>query len=423
MKSILNFLSSFSNRSGNYILAASISSRFLSFFASWIALQIILDKKLGLVIFAYQIVLFIAPIANLGINQGLIRYGAFLKNDEEKNRLFAFVFKKGLVITFCFTILIIFLSNFLNFKIPQTSIYLKILSLIFITQFLFEILQIQFRLQKKNKTFAFSEFTYNIILVILVFSLSFYFKELGYAIALVLTPLLTFLVFIKKIKINWIKNNYFDFINFSFWRYSFFASLSNVTSILLISIDIFLIGHLMSNMEMVTAFKYVSIIPFSILFLSRAVMATDFVEFTEKISNKNFINKYIKNYIILFSFISVGFLTLILLFGKFMLSLFNPEYVSYFPTLVILTIGIAGILILRGIFGNLLSSIGKSNVNFIIISVAIVLNIILNYYLIPIYGIYGAAITSAFLMWFTGVFCMVFFFYYFNKIIHTNDDK
>jgi len=423
LKSLFNFLSSFSRRSGNYILAASIISRLLSFIASWIALQIILDDKLGVVIYAFQIVLFISPIASLGINQGLIRYGSFLKTNEEKNNLFSLILKKGLLISVIFTVLTILISTLITFNTPITSFYLKLLALVFISQFSFEILQIQFRLLKKNKTFAFAEFIYNIILVLLVFSLSFYLKELGYAIALVLTPLLTFLIFIKRIKFNWKLTKHFDFIDFSFWRYGVFASMANVTSVLLISIDILLIGNLMSNMELVTAFKYVSIIPFSILFLSRAVMATDFVEFTEKLTNKNFIYSYIKNYMILFSFISIGFLIVIFLFGKIFLKFFDANYVVHYPTLIVLSIGISGILILRGIFGNLLSSIGKSHINFIIISFAILLNIALNYYLIPTYGIFGAAMTSAFLMWFTGILCMVFFFYFYTKFVTQTPHK
>ena len=412
-----NFLISFSSRSGNYILIASIVSRLLSFFASWIALQIIPDKELGIVIFAFQFILFVSPIASAGLNQGLIRYGSFLKTIEEKNKLFSFILKKGLLITSLSTLLTIIFTFIFQFNTPETSYYLRLLSLAFITQFLFEILQIQFRLQKKNKKFAFAEIIYNSILVILIFVLSYYLKEQGYAIALIITPLLAFVYFIKDIDFKWFHKKYFNFIDFSFWRYGFFASMSNVTTILLVSVDILLIGYLMTDMKMVTTFKYISIIPYSILFLPRAFMSTDFVIFTEKITDKEFIYDYIKNYILLFSIIGIGFLMIILLFGKFILSIFDQEYIIYFSTLVVLSIGIIGILILRGLFGNLLSSIGKSHISFIIILIAIILNLVSNYFLIPIYGIFGAAITSAFLMWFTGILCMVFFFYYFDKFI------
>jgi O-antigen/teichoic acid export membrane protein len=67
------------------------------------------------------------------------------------------------------------------------------------------------------------------------------------------------------------------------------------------------------------------------------------------------------------------------------------------------------------LFGNLLSSIGKIELNYYIISIAIVINIISNYYLIPLYGIKGAAITSAILMWFTGILSWLSFLYFFRK--------
>ncbi len=409
------FIKEFLNRSGNYILISSIFSRLLSFFASWIALQLIPDKELGIVIYAFQIILFISPIASFGLNQSLIRYGAKLKSIEEKNKLFSFTLTRGLIICVVIAFFIVICSFFMNFEDNNTSFYIRLLSIAFITQFLFEILQIQFRLQKKNKSFAITEFTYNIVLVITVFLLSYFFKEFGYAIAIIATPLFLFLIFYKKLKINWKQKNSFDFINFSYFRYGFFASMSNVTTTLLISIDILLIGYLLSSMEMVTVFKYVSIIPYSLLFLSQVVITTDFVEFTEKVSNKKYIFNYIKNYITLFTIISLGCIVVILLFGKFFLSIFDPTYVNYFSTLVILTIGITGILILRGVFGNLLSAIGKAHVNFIVTTIAVILNVIFNYYLIPKYGVFGAAITSASLMWFTGVLCMILFFYHYKK--------
>ena len=418
MKNISSFINGFKNRSGHFVMISSIVSRLLSFLASWIALQLIPDKKLGVVIYAFQISLFLTPIANLGLNQGLIRYGALLSSIKEKNELFLFVLKRGVIFTSLFSLAVSIFSIFVNFKNPSTTLYLQLFSISFITQFIFQIVQIQFRLQKKNKSFAIAEFTYNVILVLLVFSLSYYFNELGYVIALVSTPLITFLLFIKKLHIKERNNIHFDFINNKFWSYGFFASLATVTTTLLVSIDILLIGHLIPDISMVTVYKYVSLIPFSLIFISHVVITTDFVEFTENIKNKSYIYKYIKNYIIIFSVISSVILILILTFGKFILSLFDPSYVNYFSTLVILTLGIIGILTIRGVFGNLLSSIGRVSDNFTITTIAIVLNIALNYYLIPIYGIFGAALTSAVLMWITGLLCMLFFFYHYKTFLN-----
>lgn len=415
MKGILQFISSFFSRAGNYVFSASVISRLLSFIASWIALQLIPNKELGIVIYGFQIISFIIPIAGLGLHQGLIRYGAQLKSDEDKNNLFIYALKKGISLNFLLIGIVIISSFIINFELKEIRFYLILLSFSISTHYIFELIKIQYRLQKNNKLYAYSELAYSIVLVVLVFILSYYFKELGYAISLVFTPLFISLIFINKLKINWKKYVKSDIINFTFWKYGFFASLSNVTSQLLIAIDILLIEFFIKDMESITAYRYVALIPYSLLFLSQVVIITDFVNFTEKIYNKLYIKKYIINYIKLFSIISLVIIAFIYLFGSKILVIFDAEYSNYNSSLLVLTIGISGILILRGLFGNLLSSIGKAHINFIITTIAIILNIILNYSLIPKYGILGASITTAILMWFTGILSALLFFYYFKK--------
>jgi len=416
MRNKIDFINNFLGRSGGFIFSSSVISKGLSFFASWIAIKLIPNKDLGAVIFAFQIIAFIIPVAGLGLEQGLLRYGALLKSSIEKNKLFIYTLKYGILVSFILIGLIIFSTFFIEFKLGKTKSYLILLSLALTSHYIFGIIKIKFLLDKKNKLFSFVDLTYNILFVLLVFLLSYYLNELGYAISIILVPLITSLLFINKTKpLKWNKTLDTRITNFVFWKYGFFASLSNVTTQLLISIDIILIGIILNNLELVTAFKYISLVPFSFLFLSQAVMTTDFVDLTEKINDKKYILNYIKNYLKLFSLISIGCLIFISLFGTYILSFFEKEYSKYYVTLFILTIGISGILILRGLFGNLLSSIGKAHINFLTTSIAIFLNLILNYYLIPIYGINGAAVTSAILMWFTGILSCLFFFYYFNQ--------
>jgi O-antigen/teichoic acid export membrane protein len=416
LKDIKIFISNFLSRSGSYVFVTTIVYRLLSFFASWIALQLIPNKELGVVIYAFQIIVFIIPIGSLGLNQGLLRYGSQLKSNVEKNALFSYVFKKGLLVSLILTAIIIAITFLSNFKLKETSFYLILLSTVIITSFIFEIIKIQFRLQKNNKLFSFAELTYTILLVFFVFALSAAFKELGYAISLIITPLITSLIFIPKLKIAWKNQVKLSFIDFTFFRYGFFASLSNVTTQLLISIDIVLIGFILKDMTMVTAFKYVSLIPYSLLFLSNVIITTDFVNFTEKINNATYIKNYIKNYIKLFSIISTFLIITIYLFGEVILGFFQKSYTAYFSSLMVLMVGISGILILRGLFGNLLSSIGKAHINFVITTLALGLNIVLNFYFIPKYGILGAAFTSAIIMWFTGILSLLFFFYFYKKL-------
>lgn len=392
-------------------------SRLLSLLASWIALQFIDNTALGIVLFSYNIILFLLPISGLGLSQSLIRFSALSNDAEDRNSIFLYVLKYGLLSSIGMILLVIISSLFIPFDFKDGHFYMIFLSFLIIPNFLLEIIKGQLRLNHDNKNFAYSDFLYSIIFVLSITVLTYYLKEIGYIIALLITPLLTSLFFIKKLKVNAKKIKRIPELNFAFWKYGFFASLSNVITQLLFVIDILLIGYLIKDPEMITNYRYISLIPFSLLFLPRVFINTDFVTFTEKIYDKNYILEYIKSYMLLFLIISVSLIIGSYFFGSLVLRLLDDSFAIYGSIFFILMVGISGILIFRGLFGNLLSSIGKANINYYIASGALLFNIISNYYLIPLYGIKGAAITSAILMWVTGVTSAICFKVLYNKTL------
>ena len=413
---IKNFIGGFISRSGNAIFISTILSRILSFVGSLVVLRLLDNKELGVILFAFSIIQFIIPIAGFGLHQSLLRYGALLKSNKEKEKLFSYVLKNGVIGSLILIIIVILVGWFIPFQFKKTFYYLSLLSSAILTNFLFELVKTQFRLQHKNILFAKAEFFQSFLLVVLIFSLTMYLEGLGYVIALISAPLLSAIVLVKKLKITFYFKSDLTITNLDFWKYGFFGGLSNVVTQLLFIIDIILIGELMSDPLLVTQYKYISIIPFSLLFLPRIFIAADFVTFTEKINQKEYIKKYIKSYMLFFSFLSIIIFSLSYVFSDSILLIFGEQYVKYSDSFLILIFGVTGIFILRGLFGNLLSSIGKMSVNYYIVSAALIINIISNYYLISRYGIKGAAITSCILMWFTGLLSWICFNYlYKNK--------
>ena len=415
MKLLKDYIKNFKTRAGNYILSTSIICRLLSFFASWIALQFITNKELGIVLFAFNIVVFILPISGLGLHQSLLRYGSLLKTKEEKNDLFTTTFFKGTLASIALIIVLIFSSFFINFSFKNTQYYLIFLSFVLLPMYLFELIKIHFRLHYLNKIFAYSDLIHNIFLLINITILSYFYQENGYAVALVLSPIFSVIYLIKKYNLPLNFSVKSVKIELSFWKYGIFASLSNVVTQLLFVIDLLLIGLLLGDSEMVTNYKYISIIPLSLLFLPRAFINADFVAFTENIYNKEYILKYIKSYMLLFLIVSCGICIFFGVTSTYLLAIFDSNFAQYNLSFMILIVGVCGILIFRGLFGNLLSSIGKAHVNFYITSFALILNVISNYFLIPAYGILGATITSAALMWFTGLLTTFVFWKLYNN--------
>jgi O-antigen/teichoic acid export membrane protein len=415
MDLIKNYVLGFFSRSGSYVFSATIIAKILSFIASWTALKFISNDELGVVLFAYNFILFLIPVSGFGLHQSLLRYSALVKTDQEKNSLFLYVFNKGILASLGLILLIISVSFFINFKFENTLPYIIVLSFVILPSFLFEIIRAQFRLQHNNKAFAYTELVHSIVLLVSVFLLSYYFKEVGYTIALLITPLLTSIFFIKKIKIDFKSKIKTQIADFTFWKYGFFASLSNVVTQLLFVIDILLIGYLLEDTEMITNYRYISLIPFSLLFLPMVFISTDFVAFTEKIYDKKYIVNYMKSYMTFFLIISCFLFLFSYFFAEQILTLLDSSFTQFTDVFLILIFGIIGIYIFRGLYGNLLSYIVKAHINYYIASFSLIVNIVSNYYLIPKYGIKGAAITSSILMWLTGIASWVCFNYLYKK--------
>lgn len=416
MTLIKNFINGFINRSGNAVFIATILSRGLSFVGSWIALKLIDNKELGVILFAFSIVQFIIPIGGFGLHQSLIRYGALLKSNDEKEKLFSYVLKNGVIGSLILIALVGIIGRTIPFQFDNTYEYLCLLSIAILSHFIFELVKTQFRLQHKNKLFAKAEFWQNALLVCLIFLLSKFFSGLGYIIALVSSPMIVSLFLFKKLQIKLLVNPHLSITDLDFWKYGLFGGLSNVASQFLFIIDILLIGYLMTDPITITNYRYVSIIPFSLLFLPRVFIATDFVSLTEKIHQKKHIKDYINSYVMFFGILSIVMVSFFYVFGHWMLNFFfGNDYGKHFDSFIILIFGIVGVYIFRGLFGNLLSSIGKTKTNYYITCFAIVINIVSNYFLIPLHGIKGAAITTSLLMWFTGILSWIYFLFYYKE--------
>lgn len=184
-------------------------------------------------------------------------------------------------------------------------------------------------------------------------------------------------------------------------KYSLPITLSTVSLYLLSSIDIFFLKYFYGDNYVAyysVAIKIISIISVAINALSLSV-ATD-IAYNFKNNNfsilKTILNKTAK-IIFYFSFVLT---ILILIFSNSILNVFGKEYLISKEILIILLLGN----LIMAISGNtyiylLMTNKGKILGRLIFISVLI--NVILNFILIPKYCLYGAAISSviALLFW------------------------
>jgi O-antigen/teichoic acid export membrane protein len=410
------FIRNFIKRKGLLVAGSSIVEKISGFLLVIIATQYLSKSDFGLLTYANTILVFLLPFFGFGMHQALIRFGSIVNSQIEKKNLFIFTLKKGIKFSVILLILIIILSPILTSNLKNSRIYLLILSFQLISLFMYQMICIYSRLLNLNKLYAQITVLKSFFLVVSAFLLAVNFGSIGYVVALSVMPFLISVFYIKKLNLLSIKDDFQLNLNYKeYLLYGLYTSLGGVLSQLLYAVDILLIGNILKDETSVAFYKVSSIIPFSILILPIIFIKTDFVVLANKsVNDKVFIKNYYLNYLKIFAVLSVFLIFFFYLFSSQLIGVFADVYQDD-SLMLVFGIGIVGAILFRVPLGNILSAIGLAKVNTINSLIILILNIIFSYIFITKYGILGAAIVTAALMWLSGIISLFFFINFIRK--------
>jgi O-antigen/teichoic acid export membrane protein len=106
----------------------------------------------------------------------------------------------------------------------------------------------------------------------------------------------------------------------------------------------------------------------------------------------------------------VGLLT------PFVLGLFGEYYASSPELMYVLLVGVAGGFFLRVPFGNLLSAVGRADINTYVNIAVLILSFFAFEYAIRFAGIWGLAVAMASMIWLSGLISLFFFYRYYKRL-------
>lgn len=260
---------------------------------------------------------------------------------------------------------------------------------------LFNLLTPIIRLNDKiNFSFLLTNFIQRLVrLPLLIAAAYFISTTLGLVWAMIVSQVLLILIALKHTKINFKNLNFKNFLNRS--SYSFHLGMNTLAIVLLSKLDVLFLGAMSSSTnvaiyDIAAMFSLVLLFPFMALVKSSDVSMFE-IHKNEKSKQGYFHNL---NIAVALSFLGVCFLVL---FSKEILTLYGSVYIAG-----------QNVIILLSLFFFLVSTIGGSleilsmNGKVKLVSYAVLLSIILcallNYLLIPLYGLLGAAISTGIAM-------------------------
>jgi len=405
----------------------SLFFKLLSILSSYILFAVLANKwganAVGFFSTYWTILLILSIFSKLGFDTYLVKIipeKIALKQDSKIIPLYFTIIKKVIVAVFIISILVLLLQYQIKlsfFSQINFSIYGLIISLLF-----YSLLSINREtLMAFKKITSYSLLQNGSIYFILIFVFLLFNFNYDFSTVISFSLLFTFLLLlffsfypvIKTLKPLAIekeeKENDKNLI-----KKSFPMMLSNSLFLLMSWIDVLMLSILKTSYDVGvynTTLKVATLITIGLMGVNSIAMP----KFSElKNNNKNF--KSIANKSVLISLaIALPIFLIIIIFPKNILQLFGNEFIIGVESLRILSLGFL-FSVISGSVVPILNMTGGAKIVKNILLLAVVLNIILNLILIPIWGIKGAAIATSITTIFWNLLSLVYIYRKFKFI-------
>lgn len=406
-----------------HIFTSDIINKIISFGSTLLLVRILTKDEYGIFVYAWNIYSLVMLFSGCGLASGVLQ----LCSENFKNKIICqniliYSIKNGVLCNLIIGLILCLIAFAMPLSISSARKLILLLVLLPTLQIVYSIIISYLRSQKYNKQFA--ELNLCNTFCIFVFTIigAYFFKEAG----LVLGYYIAFLVTIFLVK------KYFPFIlvglrenkgklidKVSLLKISFISMCNNAISELLYIFDIFIIGIIIAEENIIANYKVATIIPFALMFIPAAIVNYVYPYFAENRLNKLWclsrFNKLLITLLILNFLISL----FLFVFAPFILKiLFGEQYVSATDVFRILSLNyfIGGTF--RILSGNLLVTQRKLKFNLIVAILCGMVNIVGDYYFVGLYG-YAAAAWVTVVVTFISSFLSTGYLYY----IYRNDEQ
>jgi len=413
-------------RGSTFAFVLRVGGLFFSYLFTFLVTRDFGADVWGLFTLSITILQLTAIIGRLGMDTAMLRlvaeYSAIFKlNLVKKFYIRALIIV--ILVSLLLSIILFFLSQYISLKIFHKSYFLNYLKLISVSIIFFVCLFINrecIRGLKYIKQYMFLGYVGVPLLSSLLFIIlkrfiwGNYFPTIVYILSIVIISLLSFILWIRfyllkskelisKSRVNEISNEIPKKLFLFLIKLSLPMLLSSSLFFVMQWTDTIMLGILRAEKEVGiynVALK-VSTLTSITLFAINSIAAPKFAELWGRGDFRK-LEKVVRQSTRLIFWSSLPILIVFMLFPSFILSFFGEEFRTGSIALIILTFG-QFINAISGSVGYLLQMTGQQKVFKNIILIAVILNITLNFLLIPKFGINGAAIASMFSMGFWNI--------------------
>ncbi len=397
-KNTKNTLLKLLNTGFAHIFGSSVINKIIVFLSGIILVRIVEKAEFG----SYSYTLNIVSIAEIFSSLGLV-YGVFQINSEKigdkeaQDRVYRFGSSIGIWINILISAVLLIISFSINIPIDGVNSLLKIAFLIPLFYVLPEYQFVYLRSRLKTKEYAYSN-TINCLLISLftvigAFLLGARGAFILRVISYMVTALLVYSFFRAPLYVTPCKITSQE--KKDLFSISSISMVNNGLSHLLYLADVFVIGLVLTNEEMVATYKIATTIPTAMSFIPIAIVTYIYPHFASHKGDMKWLRSRYKKivvYLSAFNFVLVGILFIL---APFIVEVvFGPQYLDGIKCFRILLVNYFFSSTFKVMLGNIMVMLRRLKYNLFESILSSAINVIGDYFLIKAISIEGAAYTT-----------------------------
>lgn len=384
------------------IFISNILAKVIVFLGSIVVVRILSKNEYGIYAYVLNTFSMLYLLDDFGASNAALQYITEQKGNKEKQQaILKYAIKLGLIGSAISGSLIFMSPFFFPFKIEEAKYLVPILCLVPILAVARGLIAVVLRANFENKKYAILNLTETIASYLFLIPLCFFFGVKGAIIsrycytivALILGIYLTRNLLKKDSRESQLEKEEKK----GFRKYALAIQLNSSISSLLIYVDTFMVGLILSTSESVASYKVASTIPSALAFLPTCVIVYVLPYFVANNKDKEWLkSKYYK--LIKYGILGYGLFTMgLILFSKLIFNfLYTQTYQEAIVPFCILMVGFFFSATLKIPTNNILCAMRKLKSNLVITILSGIVNALLNVIFIRKYGIVGAALTTTF---------------------------
>ena len=380
------------------IFSASIINKFVTFASNIILVRILSKADYGVYSYAYNIIAFILIVAGLGIPSGLLQIlSENFNNKEQINKIYKYGSKVACNTNIILAGLVLLVALFFPLKIAEAQ---KIIMSMMLFPFFMTLYSLQITYLRSflmTKEYAISNNINTVLISIFTLLGAYYGNVYGIVIGRYIAYAISIISISKLFHIPFYSNK--DTIKSchkkELLKISLISVANNGISELLYLLDIFIIGIVIADQEVIASYKVATTIPSALIFIPSVVVTYIYPYFAQNKDNTKWLKDKYKQLVFCMSLVNLIVIFPLLIFSKQIIQMFfGNNYQDAIPIFRILLINyfISGTF--RIISGNILVTQRQLKFNFYVALFSGLINLFGNIIFISRWGAIGATFTT-----------------------------